>query len=341
MIAAFLPLLTLALSIAPGVVAHGYIEDVTINGKLYEGWHPFTDPYASPKPNTVVRHVPNDGPVLDIHSTDLACTVDGLQGTSAVAEAAAGSKITFHWNQWLADHLGPVSVYMASCNGDCTKFNAASGKWFKIDAAGYDAGKKQWASTQLINNGDKWTSTIPASLAPGQYLIRHEVIALHDAGAPQFYPSCTQLKVTGSGNAQPSGSQVVSIPGIYDSVKFPDIWSDGFKSFTIPGPALFAGGSSSGNGGNDDNNQAPPPPASSSPPKPAGNAGSTPPSTTSSSSTSSISAPAPSSTPAKGSSSPVTTAPSASSTGRCRQNKRRSEKRMAKRHVGFAKRHHH
>lgn len=49
------------------------------------------------------------------------------------------------------DHLGPVSTYMTSCNGDCTKFSNPSGaKWFKIDAAGYDSSEKQWASDKLI-----------------------------------------------------------------------------------------------------------------------------------------------------------------------------------------------
>ena len=50
--------------------------------------------------------------------------------------------------QWPSDHLGPVSTFMASCNGDCSNFKAADGKWFKIDAAGYTNGK--WASQKLI-----------------------------------------------------------------------------------------------------------------------------------------------------------------------------------------------
>ena len=51
----------------------------------------------------------------------------------------------------VSDHLGPVSTYMTSCNGDCTKFNNPSGaQWFKVDAAGYDSSKKQWASDKLI-----------------------------------------------------------------------------------------------------------------------------------------------------------------------------------------------
>ncbi|KAH8107920.1 glycosyl hydrolase family 61-domain-containing protein [Cristinia sonorae] len=322
MIAAFLPLLAVALSVVDSVNAHGYVQDVTVGGKQYPGWLPFEDPYKTPQPDTVVRHVPSDGPIFSVQDPGLACNTGGEKGTKAIADAPAGGPITFHWNQWLADHLGPVSTYMASCNGDCTSFNTANAKWFKIDAAGYDSGKKQWASQQLINNGNKWTSTIPASLADGQYLVRHEVIALHSAGAPQFYPSCTQVKVTGGGNAKAPAAELVSIPGIYDGVQFPNIWLDSFNSFTIPGPALFAGGSGSGNGNN--NSQAPPPPP------PVNNAGSAPPANTPATAT-----PAPSAT-----SSSVAPSATDSSSGRCRHNARRSD-RMLKRHVAFHKRHHH
>ena len=71
-------------------------------------------------------------------------------------------------SQWPADHMGPVSTYMTSCDGDCTKFDASSAKWFKVDASGFTNGK--WAATQLIENGNKWTSTIPSELKPGEYV---------------------------------------------------------------------------------------------------------------------------------------------------------------------------
>lgn len=49
----------------------------------------------------------------------------------------------------LEDHQGPVSTYMASCDGDCTGFSANNAKWFKLDAGGYDPETKQWAADQL------------------------------------------------------------------------------------------------------------------------------------------------------------------------------------------------
>lgn len=59
--------------------------------------------------------------------------------------------------------------------------------------------------------------TIPPSLAPGEYLLRHEILGLHVAGTEmgaQFYPSCTQIRVTEGGSTQlPSG---IALPGAYD-----------------------------------------------------------------------------------------------------------------------------
>ena len=47
-------------------------------------------------------------------------------------------------------------------------------------------------------------------------MLRHEIIALHLAtslGGAEFYPSCTQLRVGGSGSGTPN--QTVSFPGAY------------------------------------------------------------------------------------------------------------------------------
>lgn len=72
--------------------------------------------------------------------------------------------------------------------------------------------------------------TIPPCLQPGAYLVRHELIALHSAwaaGEAQFYPSCHQLRVTGSGTINPTEG-LVSFPGAYkadDVGIFIDVWN--------------------------------------------------------------------------------------------------------------------
>jgi sarcosine oxidase gamma subunit len=60
--------------------------------------------------------------------------------------------------------------------------------------------------------------TLPSNIAPGAYLIRHEIIALHladKAGGAEFYPSCSQIRVGGSGTGVPKDSELVSLPGAY------------------------------------------------------------------------------------------------------------------------------
>ena len=89
---------------------------------------------------------------------------------------------------------------------------------FKIDQAGLLSGSVadgQWAQGELIANNNTWTTTIPASLKPGNYFLRHELLAIHTPNQPQFYPECAQLIITGSGSAEPSGSYLVKFPGAY------------------------------------------------------------------------------------------------------------------------------
>jgi len=67
--------------------------------------------------------------------------------------------------------------------------NAHVGGWFKIADDGLDSSGK-WGVDRLIANGGVQTITIPQCIAPGQYLLRGELIALHSAssqGGAQFY----------------------------------------------------------------------------------------------------------------------------------------------------------
>lgn len=91
--------------------------------------------------------------------------------------------------------------------------------------------------------GHAYTYNIPSCLAAGSYLVRHEIIALHAASTypgAQFYPSCHQIKITGSGKSTGPTSKV-SIPGVY-SGSDPGITYDMYAAttYTVPGPAVFA-----------------------------------------------------------------------------------------------------
>ncbi len=59
-------------------------------------------------------------------------------------------------------------------------------------------------------NQSQLTTTSPANTPPGDYLVRIEQVALHVAGAPQWYISCAQINITGSGKGAPAK---VAIPG--------------------------------------------------------------------------------------------------------------------------------
>lgn len=60
--------------------------------------------------------------------------------------------------------------------------------------------------------------TIPSSIAPGNYLLRSEIISLQLAmtmGGAEFYPGCIQLSIGGSGTGAATSSEECEFPGCY------------------------------------------------------------------------------------------------------------------------------
>ena len=75
---------------------------------------------------------------------------------------------------------------------DATSLSVTGLKWFKIAEEGYDKATNTWAVDRLIANEGYWDIKIPNCIAPGQYLLRHELLALHSAASypgAQFYVS--------------------------------------------------------------------------------------------------------------------------------------------------------
>jgi len=84
--------------------------------------------------------------------------------------------------------------------------------------------------------------TLPTQVKAGDYLVRHEIIALHLAvslGGAEFYPSCTQIRVGGSQTGTPN--QTVSFPGAYND-NDPGIFDtnvyDTNAPYDFPGPPV-------------------------------------------------------------------------------------------------------
>jgi len=83
-------------------------------------------------------------------------------------------------------------VYLAKVD------NAASAgtsglRWFKIAEDGLNGGT--WAVDTMIANGGWHYFNMPTCIAPGHYLMRVELLALHSANLPngaQFYMECAQ-----------------------------------------------------------------------------------------------------------------------------------------------------
>ena len=131
--------------------------------------------------------------------------------------------------------LGPLLTYLASCGSTtCDQFDARTAKWFKIDQVGKD-NNGAWVQQQISEfppssfrvhlvsrlhtvDGNVYSANLPKNLAPGEYLVRHEIIALHLAtqkGGAEFYPSCQQIKVGGSGTGVPTQDELLTFPGAY------------------------------------------------------------------------------------------------------------------------------
>ena len=77
--------------------------------------------------------------------------------------------------------------------------------------------------------------TIPSSIAPGDYLLRSELISLQQAvsvGGAEFYPGCIQLSIGGSGSGAPTSSETCKLPGGY-SDNDPGIYTPNVRLFVL------------------------------------------------------------------------------------------------------------
>jgi cellulase len=98
---------------------------------------------------------------------------------------------------------------------DAASASPSSQQWFKVYEDGLDMSSGTWGVDRMISAGGWVDFTMPSCIAPGQYLLRAEIIALHSAsksGGVQFYMGCAQINVSSSGSK--TGS-TVSFPGAY------------------------------------------------------------------------------------------------------------------------------
>ncbi|KAF2265551.1 glycoside hydrolase, partial [Lojkania enalia] len=148
---------------------------------------------------------------------DIVCA---LRASPALFSApiTPGTDLTVKW--WMAGqpfpdaHWGPIIDYIAPCNGPCASISKTAlqfvkiAEWGWIDNSTYAEGF--WATNEMIAANGTWPIRIPAGLSPGEYVVRHELIALHVAfeaighgpyftDGAEFYPQCVTIVVGGTG----------------------------------------------------------------------------------------------------------------------------------------------
>jgi cellulase len=229
------------LAAVSSVHGHGHVSQVIANGVTYPGAIPGN--VASNSVGWAANNLDNGFVEPNAAQTsDIACH-KGARAATNFVKVAAGQSVTLRWNTWPDSHKGPVIDYLAPFNT-----NAGSLSFAKIAQQGLISGSNpgRWAADNLITNGNSWTVTIPSSVAPGQYVLRHEIIALHsanNANGAQFYPQCINIEVTSGGSTRPSGSPATSFYRASDPGVLFNLYTS-FSSYSIPGPSLFNGGGS-------------------------------------------------------------------------------------------------
>ncbi|KAK4211179.1 glycosyl hydrolase family 61-domain-containing protein [Rhypophila decipiens] len=231
-------------ALASNVAAHATFQALWVDGVDYN--------------DQCARVPPSNSPVTNVGSNDVRCNA----GTSPIAgkcPVRAGGKVTVEMHQQRdrscsqegigGAHYGPLMVYMSKVS-DASRADGSSG-WFKIfqdtwakNPAGRVGDDDFWGVKDMNKCCGRMEVPIPADIAPGDYLLRAEVIALHasgSSGGAQLYMTCYQITVSGSGSASPP---TVSFPGAYKASD-PGILVNihgTMSTYVAPGPTVYAGG---------------------------------------------------------------------------------------------------
>lgn len=259
-------LLSAAAAAIPGVDAHSYIYGVFVNGIDQGSFKGIRLPaYNNAPPGGYAN-----SPVKDLNSIDMRCNVLGDRQVPHTIVVEPGDNLTLDWHHdkrtdtddVIADsHHGPALAYLSPDPPTDDSFVKIWHKGlYETSPVKFAPGK--WATTSdIAKNTGKMNVRIPADLKAGYYLLRAELIGLHEGDASfeknpirgaQFYPYCVQLQITGNGTVElPAG---VSFPGAY-KYSDPGVVYDVYCStktkfltptvctttYEIPGPTVWEG----------------------------------------------------------------------------------------------------
>ncbi|KNG52702.1 glycoside hydrolase family 61 protein [Stemphylium lycopersici] len=182
--------LAIAVTLLPALAsAHTIAQRVRINGQdLGQG--------------NGIRVASSNNPITNVNDGSIACNT-GVSSSNKVIDVKPGDKVGVQWGHVVggaqfpndpdhpiaSSHKGPALFYMAKVANAATASPSSQLQWFKVFEDGLD-GSGTWGVDRMISNNG-WTEfSMPACVAPGQYLLRAELIALHSAGTTggaQFY----------------------------------------------------------------------------------------------------------------------------------------------------------
>ncbi|KAL5453086.1 hypothetical protein PMIN06_005647 [Paraphaeosphaeria minitans] len=237
-------------ALAATAAAHGTVTGIVADGTYTKGfdlqyYYMIQNGQTPPAtPGWYAENLDNGFVAPDAYTTaDIICHKNSKPASSS-ASVKAGGKVDFEWSDWPASHVGPMITYVAKCAADCADADKTALKWVKIDEAGFT---DDWASNKMIANNNTWSVTVPSTLSAGNYVFRHETIALHSAGSEggaQNYPQCLNIKITGGGSDNPEGTLGTALYTPTDAGILYNVYGASNTGYKIPGPALYGSGSS-------------------------------------------------------------------------------------------------
>ncbi|KAE8822360.1 hypothetical protein HRS9139_10381 [Pyrenophora teres f. teres] len=195
----------------------------------------------------------NNSPVKDLASIDMRCNVLGDLQAHDTIKVSPGDNLTLDWHHdtrsdaddvIASSHHGPSMVYMSPDPPTNESF-------VKIWHEGkYQANPfphpGRWSTTgNVAKHAGHMSVRVPAGLKPGFYLVRAEMVGLHEADVSfaqnprrgaQFYPDCVQIEVVGAGMS--------SYPRVYcstETAKPKTSTTPCVTDYVIPGPTVWSG----------------------------------------------------------------------------------------------------
>ncbi|GAA6029721.1 hypothetical protein JCM8097_001019 [Rhodosporidiobolus ruineniae] len=230
---------------ASTVSAHSIVTNVWVNGED-------TADASVGTASSYMRSPSSNSPVQDLSSASLSCNDKGTTAVSGYLTVAPGDTIEPEWYHSGArgadpidtSHKGPLTTWISPLSA-----NTEGAVWVEIASEAYYSSSSQWAVDKMVANKGRNTVKIPDNLAPGDYLIRFDLLALHSAssaGSAQFYPNCAQVTVSGSGTQElPAG---VEIPGFFTEDTPGIVWDiyysteyDVTGDYVAPGTGVWDG----------------------------------------------------------------------------------------------------